>query len=243
MKRLLTVVLILTLSLGVLSPSAGLALTRSDRQKFPYTAVAYIKCQFNCGCTRYESGTMVARNGMVTAGSAMLCPSHNKKVSDMEFWFGWISPSDFFYHYNGSCSYRCYADFSNGYDSENDIGYIVFPENVGETTGWFASLFTDNASEFKTAQRCKMVGYDGDWDLNYKWVNASRYSDVEIRSPKGNDAYASGTPLCFTYTDYGETVHEIRAIYTAKSDSYYYARILTNNIYDEMIDDGVLFSH
>ena len=81
MKKFLC--LFLVLSLVCIHP-AGQAATYTRVED---TAVALMDITFSCGCTRMGAGTMIAVNGLITAGHNLLCSKHNQKLKTCTFYF------------------------------------------------------------------------------------------------------------------------------------------------------------
>ena len=103
----------------------------------PHRAMAFMVIKFDCGCSRYGTGSMIGRYGLVTAGHNLYCPTHGKGLKSCDFIFGAKSPNSGRYKYNGTFSYYVYDTFRNGYSSKDDIGYVIFDKPVGDSTGWF----------------------------------------------------------------------------------------------------------
>ena len=240
MKRLLICLLVMILTAGMLFPAVSSALTNNEIKSTPYSAVAAIKSTFKCGCTRWGAGVQVACNALITASTSLCCHQHNKSAKTLEFWWGMVNTSNYKSHYSGKTTYTWYADFSNGYKSEHDIGYVIFPSDVGNKSGWLASSFWDNVNDFKSREEIKMIGYNTEWEMDYYWSNVEKVGSLQIRFPQGTRSWISGLPVC-VYRD-GKTEPTVRAIYTSNGSGYFYARSLTNKIYYDMIDSGAKFN-
>ena len=50
--------------------------------------VARIMATYECGCSESSFGVMVSRNGLLTRSQAVYCPTHGKKFTRLEFYFG-----------------------------------------------------------------------------------------------------------------------------------------------------------
>ncbi len=114
-------------------------------------ATAYLESKFQCGCSRGGVGAMIGRYGLITAAHNLYCHTHGQGLKYCNFYFGARSAGSCWYEYSGNFRYSVYNTFRNGYDSANDIGYVIFDSPVGNTTGWFGYL----------------VGSDRDLDYEY----------------------------------------------------------------------------
>ena len=247
MKKTVAFLSVFVLLCGLMIPTGSLAVSNSNIKKMPYSAVAVIRSEFRCGCERWSSGFMVASNALVASGVTFLCPTHNKKATAFEFWFGYISRSNCKYHYNGSTTYRYYCDFSDGFDDTNCIGYVVFPSDIGKSTGWFASRFSDattledsdiiGSSKPTYFDRYGYENYYADQDTVFVTDQTAKKIGFTRR---GTLDMMVGTPLCRDI--YGDDQPRAYAVYVSQNDTTRYARKLTHNIYDDMKRDGVHFN-
>ena len=201
-------------------------------------AVAEMEIKFYCGCKRTGTGTMIAKNGMITCAHNLCCPDHNRKLESCTFYFG-RNNKRYHYKYNGKFSYTYYGDYSNGYQSEDDIGYIVFPNDIGKNTGWYASrVESDNDIKW---EYCHMIGYQGtkrvsDWNqvsvLNAKEITWSASSEFK-KCGQGGPVYYASSDL-----EYPVLV----AVYSCYTSSDGYARRLTNQVFNDMEKSGIKFN-
>lgn len=193
-------------------------------------ATAYMDIKFECGCTAYGTGAMIGRYGLITAGHNLYCHLHGKPLKTCSFLFGAKSPNSGKYKYNGNFTFWSYDTFSSGYSSTYDIGYVIFPKPVGNSTGWYGY----------------QVG--SDYDLNMEYVNVYNYSDrarlqtlytvqyVQDSNRVSMDdyiSYSEGGPIFFG-SDY-----RVIGVYTSHSSSGKgIGRRLTNQIINDMKADG-----
>ena len=231
MKKLICVLLLLPL----LAMTASAAFAANMRE----TAVAYMEIKFECGCTRGGVGTMIARNGLVTAAHNLVCSKHSKKLKSCNFYFGRTSGGKNHYKYTGKFTYYWFEDFKDGYKSRNDIGYVVFPKDIGTTTGWYA-WSCERDKDLKGAY-CYVKGYKNkkptsDWgkfsvvnNAQISWTRASSFED----SDEGGPVYYDNSNLEFPV---------LVAVYTSFNGSTAYARRMTDNVYEDMKKNGVKFS-
>lgn len=225
-KRMAAMILALVL---ILMPLASLA------DSFNYLhPIAYMDSHFTCGCSRGGSGVMIGRYGLVTAAHNLYCHTHGKPLKYCNFYFGAKSVNSCWYQYSGNFHYTVYENFSNGYQSKNDIGYVIFDYPVGKETGWYGYL----------------VGTD--YDLNEEYTHVEAYdskrhiqsvfsvqyvaSDTEIYWD-GYTSGAEGGPVYFWYE--GMEYPQVVAVYTSHdSDGNGYGRRLTKQVINDMRADG-----
>ena len=232
MKKTIAVLMVLILLLGTAMPV--LADTTEN------TAVAQMDIQFKCGCSRIGTGTMVAKNGFITCAHNLICYEHSKGLKSCVFYFG-RNKQKYAYRYNGNFTYYYFTDFKNGYDSSDDIGYVVFPKNVGQHTGWYAS--TAESDEDLRWEYSNIAGYYG-FNRRYDFEQIEVYSSKEICWPisSGLKQCGQGGPVYFWES--GEKYPTIRAVYTTTGDhgKKGFARRITNSVIEDMRKNGVLFS-
>ncbi len=226
MKRLLALLLaVLMIALPLSSLAANFV---------PERATAYMEIKFKCGCTRGGTGAMIGRRGLITSAHNLYCHNHAQGLEYCNFYFGARSAGSCYYKYNGRFSYTVYNSFRNGYDSSNDIGYVVFESPVGDNTGWYAWLAgTDHDLN---QEYVHIMYYDstrhskGDWDLAYVRSNTEIYWN----------AYAydtGGGPVYFDYE--GLDFPTVIGVYTSNDSSgHAYARRLTMDVINDMRADG-----
>ena len=203
------------------------------------SATAYMEIEFECGCTRTGAGAMIAKNALVTASHNLVCMNHTKKVKSITFNFGYWGAGTAMYKYTGAFTYRYYERFVNGFNSADDIGYVVFPENVGEKTGWFASkVCNDKTLKYKDTN---FVGVLNDTVI-YDYNQIDVYSDREI-TWKISDQFSKsleGRPAYWNYD--GLKYPTVIGVYTSHSDTNGFVRRLTNQIINDMKKDGAKFN-
>ena len=234
MKKNNAVFLIIMLIIGTFF-SAGQAVAAGNTET---TAVAEMEIKFSCGCTRTGTGTMIAKNGMITCAHNLCCPDHNKKLKTCVFYFG-RNNKKYHFKYNGKFSYTYYGDYSNGYKSEDDIGYIVFPKDIGTTTGRYASS-VESDDDLKW-EYCHMIGYQGtkrveDWNqvniVNAREINWSATSEFK--------KCGQGGPVYYASSEFEFPV--LVAVYSCYTSDHGYARRLTNSVFEDMKKSGIKFS-
>ena len=234
MKKTIAILMTVLIAASILHTVPAQAASNSTE----YTAVAQMIIKFNCGCSRTGTGTMIAKNGMITCAHNLCCPDHNKKLKSCDFYFG-RNNKKYHYKYNGKFSYTYYGDFSGGYKSENDIGYIVFPKDIGTNTGWYASS-VESDDDLKW-EFCHMLGYQGNSRVD-DWNQVSIVNDREIKWP-ASASYkkgGQGGPVYYASSDYEFPV--LVAVYSCYTINDGYARRFTQRVYEDMVKDGVKFT-
>ena len=214
-------------------PGTGRAASRSG---MPYSAVAYMEIEYACGCSFAGTGTMVSRYALLTAGHNLLCKDHNREARTIEFWFGYTSKSDYHYRYQGKFTYRYYCDFSNGFSSADDIGYVIFKKGVGRHTGWFGTKWYGSADEMD-GLAVRTLGFKSG-SLKTASGSLTVKSERQVTIPKNGSLGAEGGPVY--YRD--GSVYRLVAVYTSYSDSEFFCRRLTEKIISDMTADGASFS-
>lgn len=221
-KRMLALVLAAVM---MFSPLVSKAATFN-----PNHALAYLAVRFTCGCTRGGTGAMIGRYGMVTAGHNLYCPYHGKPLKTCDFYFGAQTPCCSWYHHTGRFSYRVYDTFANGYHSENDIGYIIFNNPVGDTTGWFGSWAgSDRDLDW---EYMNLYNYDANRHMRSLFTVEKVYSSQELYWD-GKISGTGGGPVVMGEDDY------VVAVFTCYSnDGTGYGRRLTYDVIRDMRADG-----
>ena len=235
MKRMLLLLLVLVTLIAPLTAQAG--------EFKPERATAYMDIRFECGCQRSGTGAMISRRGLLTAAHNLYCHTHAKPLKTCNFYFGATSKSKCFYQYKGKFQFTVYDTFKNGYNAQNDIGYVVFESNVGEKTGWFGThVYSDaqiNGGIFH------IYSYNG--NRKWQWSISDPY-DVENRVvnnwliclPVPIDGAAGGPVVSLPWDENDDSYGPVVGVYTSKDSSgRAYARRLTQDIFNDMKAAGV----
>ena len=198
--------------------------------------ITYMNVTFECGCNRTGAGALIARNGLITAAHNLVCHQHNEKLKSCNFFFNWDGKT-YSSKYTGRFSYRWYADFSNGYESKDDIGYVIFAETVSERTGFYENGVISYGDDSLGWDYCTIYGYNG----------KKRVSD------RAKLEFAGSKQICWTMSSsfsgcteggpvlWGSSFPFVTAVYTSYSGTTGYARLLTGNIIEDMLRDGADF--
>ena len=233
MKKILALVMTAVLCLGLLGPAC--AANNSPE----YNAVALMEITFKCGCSWTGMGTMVAENALLTASHNLVCYKHGSENKSVRFYFGYKGRNKYFYRYTGDFNYTYYEDFLNGYRSEDDIAFVIFPTSIGKKTGWYATRYeSDEALKWEYSHVIGMKSNSIVDDWNQIDVLSSREISWPL-SPSFRGA-ATGGPVY--WTGEGLKYPTLIAVHTTASDSTGYARRLTKDVFDNMKKHGARFN-
>ncbi len=223
MKRLTLVMLLLILILPSYAAVAG------GLSTYPEKSIAYMDISFECGCSRIGTGTMICRDGLITAGHNLICKDHCQTADRIEFYFGYVSSDDYYYHYSGHFHYWYLDSFTHGYHSKNDIGYVLFDEDVGDETGWMGWWYGPDR-EFE-GETCAISAYSSDGDLTEYSAQITVDSKLQFilnqeKLPYGGEGapvfvYHNGTP-------------SVIAVYNSSTSYYCIGRRLTKDLVNDM---------
>lgn len=199
-----------------------------------HLATAYMSVKFECGCTRYGSGAMIGRYGLITAGHNLFCMKHGKPLETCDFIFGATSTSQGAYKYNGNFYFYSYDTFKNGYNAADDIGYVIFYSPVGDSTGWFG-YWTAPDKELKNT-RINVYMYSDKGSLRTLYTKQTVSGSKQVRMDEYLD-YGEGGPVFFAGV--GSNGPSVVAVFTSHSSKGYgYGRRLTNQVINDMKADG-----
>ena len=228
---------IMALLAALMILTAGWAAAEKDYSVIE-NAVAYMDCTFECGCRRGGLGTMVGKNALITAAHNLYCSDHAKPLRTAIFYFGYKGNGKCTYKYSGKVTFTVYDTFSNGYRSENDIGYVIFPSNIVNRTGCYGTMVTtDHDLEWEYSH---VVGARNDKIIEL-FDQIDVHSDKQITFPITSEFYdaAAGGPVYWFWEDMDGPY--MVAVYTSRTKTQGFARRLTNNIINDMKDSGAEF--
>lgn len=193
-------------------------------------AIVYMNATFECGCKRTGGGAMIGANVLITAAHNLVCSTHNKSLKYCNFFFGYDGNS-YKKEYRGGFRYGWYSDFSRGYDSRDDIGYVIFDKNIGYDTGFFIVGFFDPEDTSWSWDYYNIYGYSGKKLVtDQKKLSGIDSKQVHWPMSSGFSGTLEGGPV-----ESGGTVF---AVYTSHSGMEGYARLLTGNIWDDIRRNG-----
>ena len=193
-------------------------------------AIVYMNATFDCGCKRTGGGALIGANVLITAAHNLVCSTHNKSLKYCNFFFGYDGNS-YVKEYRGRFSYRWYSDFSKGYNSANDIGYVIFDEKIGYQTGFFEHGYLDPDDDSWSWDNYSIYGYSGK-KLVVDSVKLSGIDSREMYWPMSSDFSGTleGGPIVGGNFVFG--------VYTSHSGRTGYGRLLTGKIFDDIRNDG-----
>ena len=202
-------------------------------KQYPYKAVAQMNIKYECGCRRTGSGTMVGRRGLITAGHNLICPYHSRWASDIQFKFGIKNSRDCLYTYTGRYTMHVYDTFKNGYNSANDIGYVVFSKDVGKTTGWYG-IYAPSDYDLSD-ERFHMTAYDsGNMFTDWMYLYTSSSYSFTFYTRQSASALGAGIFV----EDEGSSGPTLLGVYTTYGGGKCYGRKVTQNIINDMRKNG-----
>ncbi|MBR3018863.1 MAG: hypothetical protein IKH57_17570 [Clostridia bacterium] len=233
-KRILVLSLILCLALTLVPAAASAA---NGITEFPQVVTAFMKTKFECGCSATGTGGMIAANGLITAGHNLVCAEHNKPARSIDFYFGSVSSSDYWYKYSGKFTTFVFCDFSNGFTTENDIGIVKFPYKIAKNVGgWYGSQ-TRSTSEYEGVR-----GFTCFYDASGKGLvhqgDMSAYDNTRIfldHKPLG--AGADGAPVYFMRGAARNPA--LIGVYSAGKDGKCVICNITYDVFSKMMDELV----
>ncbi|MBQ8095273.1 MAG: hypothetical protein IJ242_17100 [Clostridia bacterium] len=225
MKKTILVLVLLAISL---IPIISLA---KGYDTYPERAIAYMEIEFRCGCSRVGTGAMICRDGLITAGHNLICDTHSMTAEKIDFYFGCadVDEGDYFKKYGGHFHYWYWDSFKNGYSSKNDVGYVLFDEDVGDSTGWFATYYgSDNALQGKSYVVEGYVEGGGLTDCS-SWLDIRNSMEFNL----GVDSLPYGMEGAPIYIYRGDKPTLV-GVYHSHNSYECHGRRLTKKLFDEM---------
>ena len=127
-------------------------ITISNVKEFPYSAIAYLDVQAECGCRWTASGFVGGKpDVIITAAHCLVCTDHGKWADRLNIYFGYKSKSNYMYKYSGGWEAWVGNIFPNHeYSIDNDWGVIKVNENIAGKVGGFGTVFGMSDQETKS---------------------------------------------------------------------------------------------
>ena len=226
MKRIVALLLGFLLLIEAFPATAG----SFDSHK----ATAFMDIAFECGCTRTGTGAMIGRRGLITCGHNLYCHEHGKGLKYCNFLFGAKSPNSGQKRYNGKFTYWSKGTFEYAYEAIDDIGYVIFNNAIGDSTGWFGWMTgpdDDLNMEFTNVDYYTNKGrFENIYTFQY--VESSYLLSLDECPPSGGD----GAPVFMT--DESGDEYYVVGVYLSGNNGKGYARRLTKDIIDSMRANG-----
>lgn len=211
---------------GTVFGVGAVRVTVSNPLEYPYSAIAYMKTHFECGCDKEGTGFMVDRDRLLTAAHCLVCPYHGAWADRITFYFGYKNSKTYAYKYDGRwTAYAGNLFSSKEYIMDWDYGCVKLYEPVGDSVGWFGCSWglPDN---FFYIEYLYIAGYR-DAILKYDGGYAAPYGSQHIMYTMDMQPGNSGGPV-FT-----EDYHAV-AINIAEDDSFNYGYRLSDYVMDEL---------
>ena len=200
-------------------------ITVNNPSQYPYSAIAYMKMGYKCGCRGTGTGFLAGTGYTVfTAAHCVVCSEHGEWADWLTFYFGYKSDRNYLYCYNDD--WYAYAGNTfpgKQYNTNSDYAVIQLKKDISDRTGY--------------------LGIDwciSDANLSTSYVYAAGYRDGTLRydqgfvSPLGTDLIQftldilpgnSGGPV-FDGNNYAIGIN------IAGNDFYNIAHRLTMGVYD-----------
>ena len=202
----------------------------------PDGRIAHLYCVFECGCERECAGTMVGPKGMLVTSTALYCAGHGTPVRSIRFRFGMRPDGSCLWKYDGAYQWKAYTEFRNGFDSDNNIGYIVFPSSIGNITGWYdCSAAADKQLKNKTAL---VIAPDKSWEMRHMKCEIGIRSDRTLCIPEISESFP-GAPMFLAREGEGPLLIAVCSGNNTERQEDSYRRI-TRKVYGEMKETGIL---
>lgn len=200
---------------------------------YPYSAVAYLEVEYECGEHATCSGFMVGNKTMATAAHCLICSDHRKPVKYLTAYFGYKSRDSYYYRYNDAATIWTWTDFPNGYDNDAknwDLGLVVFNKDVGSYTGTFG-LMALSDDEINQQYWGINAGYRSGI-LRAAVGEIEAYDPYRIRNLIDTESGNSGGPV---FVEQGKGNYYAIGIITSGNKECNYARRIDANYISETI--------
>ena len=209
-------------------------ITIDNPNQYPYSAIAYLVLEFECGHGGEGSGFMVGRYGMMTAGHCVVCGVDGAQLSSMVAYFGYRNSKNYAYRYAGNFDFWWDGryDYTSNDSLNWDYAFFKLDQPVGDTTGTFGVVAkSDRNLDMNLVQ---VAGYrDGllKTDFDYAHIDGEYVISYQNDSVPGN----SGCPVF-------DSNNNVVAIHVAGSDSLQlnFGRRITSSLCDAMRKYGVI---
>ena len=232
MKKKTAVLLALALALAILP--CAFAAAAGGAEEIPVdTRIAVLSTEYECGCTHSTGGVMIGRNGLLTTSTAFYCPVHGKKYTNVVFEFGRLENGLSAVQYTGEFYVHAYEEFPYGYNRENDIAYVRFPELIGDETGWYDCIAPETMTDLR---RATLVIRTNDEGTGFREETASYYqimSDKFLRIAFTGENLI-GTPV-FLIREDGES--PVIGVINSKDGDAWMIRRITARVDNDMFAD------
>lgn len=144
--------------------------TVSNVSQWPFSAIAYLEVNGECGCSWTASGFVGGMaDTVITAAHCLVCPEHSSWAESLTLYFGYKSRKNYLYRYRGEWVAVVGDIFSdNAYSINNDWGIVKLKEDIAAKVGGFG------------------IRYDlPDNQISSCVVNVSGYAQQQMKSGRG----------------------------------------------------------
>ncbi len=198
--------------------------------QYPYSCIALLDVEAECGCTWTASGFMVSRYGLMTCSHALYCDDHHKPAEYIDFYFGYRSLKDYYYRYDGRFTFWWGDRTQSDFQFDNDYGYVLFQTPVGDTTGWLGTqVLSDGEAKngvYYNAGYCDGV-------IKTSSGNMEVYNTKVFKHYLDTEGGYSGSPI-FTADYYAVAINVGH-----NSNNYNIARRIDSNLIERMSMNGL----
>ena len=130
--------------------------TVKNTSQYPYSAIALMLVEGECGDCWNGTGFMVSSRCLLTAAHCLVCTKHGKWAKSIDFYFGYNNSRNYLYYYSGPWHAWAGDTFPNKYYRINsDYGVVKLYKDVGNITGWFGIKWNASTSE----KKLEVAGY------------------------------------------------------------------------------------
>lgn len=201
-------------------------------RSYPFACIAYVIAEAECGCRWTASGFMVSRYGFMTASHALYCYTHEKPIKYLECYFGYRSPKDYLYKFNGAFTWwRGINGPGDAHQNDNDYAYLLLSQPVGGTTGWLGLRAIDDITARNGEFYC--AGYR-DGVIKASMAEMTPYCDKLFHHYMDTQGGYSGGPV-YDVEAYVVGINVAEDYY----GTYNVARRITVDLIGQMYDSGI----
>lgn len=205
----------------------------TDTTKFPYSAIGYLKIEFEDGTVGGGTAWMYGNRVAATAGHCIYDKKHGW-ASGITIVPGLNGDNNMPYGYSFAVNTSVPSEWVSNFDTNNDWGLIQLKDNIGDKTGYFGVFWSPFSIK---GSNVDITGYPGDKDFGTLWkMNGNIKAVTSNKVFYDIDTYAgqSGAPVYWNDSSKGYCV---AAIHTGGSEEggWNGATKITKSLYDIMM--------